>query len=206
MLSDKAAARREMKRRLSLVPKDRFREEGRKAAAVLRQSPLWRGSPSVLVFLSMEDEVDTGPFIEAALEDGKKVFVPRVETGRAGTKRMRFYRICSAEGLWEKGTFGIREPAGGGMTERFAGAEFRWDCPALVLTPGVAFDREGCRLGRGGGFYDRFFAELDEAGAEYTALGLCLPCQIEDALPVDAWDKKVHAVWQGHYAPLESHK
>jgi 5-formyltetrahydrofolate cyclo-ligase len=122
----------------------------------------------------MASEIDTSPIIEAALAAGKKVFAPKVENKAEGT--MGFYQISSAA------CFQRRRALETG------------DFPALVLTPGLAFDKRGNRLGRGGGFYDRFFAELDSAGLAYTALGLCLECQLAEAVPVEEHDKGVAAI------------
>jgi 5-formyltetrahydrofolate cyclo-ligase len=88
------------------------------------------------------------------------------------------------------GRFGVREPA---PKRPLAAADF----PALILCPGLAFDRRGRRLGRGRGFYDRFFAALDHnAGGNsarpgFTALGFGMDCQIVDSVPVDRRDRAV---------------
>jgi 5-formyltetrahydrofolate cyclo-ligase len=65
------------------------------------------------------------------------------------------------------------------------------DFPAMVITPGLAFDRSLYRMGRGGGHYDRFYAALDADGRQYTAIGLCLDCQLVDKVPVCPHDKKM---------------
>ena len=65
------------------------------------------------------------------------------------------------------------------------------DFPVLVISPGLAFDRRLNRLGRGQGYYDRFFADLDEAKHSYTAVGICMDCQLVDEVPIDSWDKKM---------------
>jgi len=132
----------------------------------------------------MKYEIDTQPLLEAALKDGKSVFAPKVQA-----EKLIFCRIFSPHGPWHKGSFGIREPASG---EGIA-AEF----PALVLTPGIAFDRDGKRLGRGGGYYDRFFAELDKGRREYFALGLCLDSQLVNRVPVMPHDKKMDGLLTG---------
>jgi 5-formyltetrahydrofolate cyclo-ligase len=182
-----------MKRRLAALPPEEFRAGGIRAAALIKNLPVWKQYDTILAFLSMPDEIDTMPLLEAAFDAGKTVFVPRVETGGAGgEKTIRFYKIGSAAGPWRNGPFGIREPAvsGTGGGENGRPLEPR-DFPALVITPGLAFDREGNRLGRGGGFYDRFFAETDAAGLKYTALGFGLECQILNAVPAEEFDKKV---------------
>jgi 5-formyltetrahydrofolate cyclo-ligase len=115
---------------------------------------------------------------------------------------MRFYRAFSAapEKGWETGAFNIREPE---AAEVFRPSR----SPFLVVTPGLAFDRNGGRLGRGRAFYDRFFAELNAGGtvpdtggaasATYAACGICLRCQLVDHVPTDARDKPMDAVFTG---------
>jgi 5-formyltetrahydrofolate cyclo-ligase len=61
----------------------------------------------------------------------------------------------------------------------------------LIVTPGLAFDARGSRLGRGGGFYDRFLAEPQLVAAR---VGIALDEQIVDAVPTDSWDVSMHAV------------
>lgn len=63
--------------------------------------------------------------------------------------------------------------------------------PDLVLVPGLAFTREGHRLGRGGGFYDRLLA--GRAAAAFK-LGICFNFQLRDTLPTEPHDAKVDAV------------
>ncbi|GHV89267.1 hypothetical protein AGMMS50267_16270 [Spirochaetia bacterium] len=115
----------------------------------------------------------------------KTVYLPKPEGDS-----MRFFRAASPDGPWTVGAFGIREPAD--CTERTV---FRpEDGPALVVTPGLAFDRRGNRMGRGRGYYDRFFAGLDAAGAEYYTVGFCLAEQLVDEVPVDRRDKRLDAL------------
>ncbi|MCE3010728.1 MAG: 5-formyltetrahydrofolate cyclo-ligase [Proteobacteria bacterium] len=59
-----------------------------------------------------------------------------------------------------------------------------------LLIPGLAFDLSGVRLGRGGGFYDRFLGQY--LGKKW---GICYSVCLEHELPADPWDQKVHCVW-----------
>jgi 5-formyltetrahydrofolate cyclo-ligase len=179
----KERLRREIKGVLAGLSPEEFRNEGSKAAAVLRQAPFWERYKTVLLFLSLKSEIDTFPLLETALKDGKKVFAPRTEG-----VCIRFYRVSSTRGPWRHGGFGIREPA------EADGALDEGDFPALIVTPGLAFDRRGRRLGRGGGCYDRFFAELDKAGRKYCAIGFCLEAQIKAEVPVEKQDKAVNGI------------
>ena len=189
-VASKSRLRREIKRRLAGLSPEQFSAEGREAALLFKNSPLWSRYGTFLLFLSMSAEIDTFHLLETALDAGKAVFVPRVEAG-AGGQNIRFYRAPEAAGPWKAGPFGIREPVSG--QEPLEPGAF----PVLVISPGLAFDGEGNRLGQGGGFYDRFFAGLEAQGLEYTALGMCLDCQIAEKVPVDVWDRKMDGVLTG---------
>ena len=181
--SPKETLREEIKGQLRKVSGEEFRLQGAKAAALLSSSPIWSRHEHLFLFLSMKSEIDTQPLLETALRQGKKVFAPRVEA-----RSLVFCRMLSLE--WRKGPFGLREPP-------LSAAEEKAGFPALILAPGLAFDREGNRLGRGGGYYDRFFAELDECRGEYLALGLCMDFQLVGRVPAEGHDKKVGGVLTG---------
>jgi 5-formyltetrahydrofolate cyclo-ligase len=184
----KEELRQAMRRRLAALDRESFSAEGRRAALLLRRDPLWDAYPTVLLFLSMDNEIDTAPLLEAALGDHKKVFVPRVSP--AG---LCFFRVPSPAGPWREGAYRIREPAWPDPEALGPG-----DFPALILTPGLAFDSLGNRLGRGGGFYDRFFASLETAGKRpRLAVGLCLESQIVPQAPVQDEDRRVDALCTG---------
>jgi 5-formyltetrahydrofolate cyclo-ligase len=140
----------------------------------------------------MKSEIDTGPLLENALQDGKRIFAPKVEA-----ERLAFYPVFSVEGPWRKGPFGIREPAEAPEFPGRLNQTEAKDFPALILSPGLAFDRGGNRLGRGGGYYDRFFAELDARGLEYFALGLCMDFQLVKKVPSGENDKRMNGLVTG---------
>ena len=185
----KERLRREIRGFLAGLSSEEFHRQGTKAAAVLRASPLWARYKTIFLFLSLKSEIDTFSLLEAALEDDKKVFAPRTEEAS-----IRFYRVRSPQGPWQYGFFGIREPAETGEAEEGDGAPEEGDFPVLVVTPGLAFDRQGRRLGRGGAYYDRFFGELDRAGREYCAVGFCLEAQIKTEVPVEEGDKPMKGI------------
>ncbi|MDR1257199.1 MAG: 5-formyltetrahydrofolate cyclo-ligase [Spirochaetaceae bacterium] len=174
-----------MKRQLNALPKSRFAEEGALAAKRLAGSRLWKSYGRVLIYLSMPDELDTGPLLDIAFAEGKDVYSPKVETDVS----MRFFRVTRDEGSWVTGAFDIREPAG-----REQDVFRPEDGPALVISPGLAFDRTGNRMGRGKGFYDRFYEKLFAASPDSACCALCLSCQIIDEVPVEQFDRKVNAI------------
>lgn len=113
----------------------------------------------------------------AAMGSGWTVALPRVEG--AG---LHFHRVADFATL-TKGRLGVREPAEGGFVPCSA-AE-------IILVPGVAFDRKGRRLGRGGGFYDRVLGEPSLAARR---VAVCFACQLVDRVPVEAHDALVDAI------------
>lgn len=142
----------------------------------LFETEAYRRSGSLYAYLSFNQEVRTAPIIERAWADGKRVAVPKV-VGRD----MVFIWLESFDQLKE-GYFGIPESIEDGPVAD--------DPAALVLMPGLAFDREGRRVGYGGGFYDRFLAR--ERG--HPTLALCFDFQMVDSLEAEAHDVAVDQV------------
>jgi len=133
------------------------------------------GCETLLIYVSGPAEVDTRRIIAAAIDDGKRVAVPKCLDMNGD---MDFFLI-DGEGCLEKGAFGIAEP--------------KRDCKrltdfsdALCAVPGLGFDREGFRLGFGKGYYDRFLARFKGLSA-----GLCYSEYVSEVLPRNAYDRSV---------------
>ena len=188
----KAALRKEMKQRLESLPPEKFHEEGLQAASRIRSLPLWSQYETILFYLSMNLEIDTEPLLETSFLDKKKIFVPKV----AG-EDLHFFRIYSLSGPWHYGAFAIREP----QTDRPEDLLQAQDFPVLIIVPGVAFTKEGDRMGHGRGYYDRFFESLDKQGLSYSTLGICMEAQIVPEVPTEKWDKKMDALCFGGNKP-----
>ncbi|MDR0526024.1 MAG: 5-formyltetrahydrofolate cyclo-ligase, partial [Spirochaetaceae bacterium] len=185
----KPALRKEIKARLRALPVQQFQDEGANAASRLRGLPIWSRYETVLLFLNDPLEMRTDPFLIMAFADKKKVFVPKT----IDSENIQFYRIYSSAGPWRYGAFDIREPETNRPEDELKPADF----PALITVPGVAFDRNLNRMGHGKGYYDRFFAKLDEQGQTYCMLGLCMDTQIVPEIPTEVWDKKMDALCTG---------
>lgn len=136
--------------------------------------PLYLQAKSIYAYLSYNQEVRTEMLISAALEDGKRVAVPKVFG-----EEMRFLWIDEDSPI-AVGYKGIPEPVEGEIAD---------DPDALVLMPGLAFDPFGRRMGYGGGFYDRFLAK-----EPHPTIALCYDFQLLDALPTEEHDIPVDAV------------
>ena len=126
---------------------------------------------SFFVYLSFGSEVSTKGLIRALLARGKKVCVPRIEGGVMRS-------VPYAEPL-EAGAYGILQPTGGEETA----------C-RVALTPLLAVDGEGYRLGYGGGYYDRYFS----LHPDVLRVGLAYAGQAVEGLPREKTDMPLHAV------------
>ena len=122
-------------------------------------------------------EPNTRLLIEKLLEQGKSVGLPRMLPGR----QMEVRRYDPAIPM-VKAAFGIEEPS----TDCALIAKEEID---LVLTPAVAYDRQGYRMGFGGGYYDRWLEHY-----EGVKIGLCRDKVLRDHVPVEPHDTHVDAV------------
>lgn len=135
-----------LRARSSLLPSEVTEESERITEEIVRH-PRFCKADTLLIYVDFRNEVQTGQLMELAWKMGKTVGVPRV-SGR----QMEFYEITSREDL-EPGKFGILEPKKNCPIIKPEDAE----CIAVI--PGVAFDKKGNRIGYGGGYYDRYFAD-----------------------------------------------
>lgn len=174
---EKDRLRKEMRIVTQRLPADYIEQSNRGIQNALLALNEWKQAQSVFVYISMGREPETRDLIQTALLEGKTVAVPRcLDRGV-----MEARRILSLDGL-QKGRFGSLEPE--------ASAPFV--CPRemdLVVAPCVAADRKGYRLGRGGGYYDRYLAQMD-----YATVCLCRERLLQAELLHDAFDVPVGRV------------
>ena len=140
--------------------------------------PLETNSP-VAVYLASRDEIDLHTYIEEMLRRGHKVVAPR---WNGETYDLAVLQGLDAEHL-RRGPMGILEPAEAELVQ--PQNVFVW------IVPGLAFTRDGRRLGYGGGWYDRF---LSAAPKDAIKLGVAYSFQIVEALPVEPHDIPLTAV------------
>lgn len=148
---------------------------GRGMAQALFSLPQWQSAGAVLAFAAMPDEPDTAEILRRALADGKRLLLPRVRS-KTEMDWVEIPALC----LLRPGAFGIQEPPADLPAADPAGY-----AAALALVPCLAASRDGVRLGRGGGYYDRFLAHYKGAG-----LLLCPEALLLDELPCDDWDAR----------------
>ncbi len=139
--------------------------------------PWFLEAGTVMGYMALPDEIDLTPVLTAALAQGKRLALPRCEADGRMTARL----VERLEGL-PRGAFGIREPQAD--APELAAAEID-----LILTPGMAFDPMGGRLGRGKGYYDRFLA-----GYPGRTMGICPVMRMLERVPMEGTDHRMDAV------------
>jgi 5-formyltetrahydrofolate cyclo-ligase len=138
--------------------------------------PAFESAAHVVAYVPVENEVDPGAVVDAALAAGKRVYYPR------RSKETLEFLSAGREAL-RPGPAGILEPTEGEPLPAGNG-------PVLFLVPGLAFDARGARLGRGAGCYDRALARYAAA----VIVGLAYEMQLVAALPEAPWDVRMAVV------------
>ncbi len=130
---------------------------------------------TAFIYVSAKNEVSTLPLISYLLSHGVQVCVPKT----FGEGYMEACVIHNLERDLKPGAYGILEP----VTEEKAATE----TIDLVIVPGVAFDKNGNRIGYGAGYYDRFLQRKELPG-HVEKLGVCYAFQVVDAIVADNTD------------------
>ena len=165
----KEAIRQQMLRARREMSEEDRSERSRRAQAAILSLDEYRCAKSIMLYYPIGGEVQTALIAEDALSSGKRVIYPVTdrESGRITPTE------ASRNTRFEVGGFGVHEPCG---------KAYEGDID-LVIVPGVAFDREGGRLGFGKGCYDGFLA-----GVGAVRVGLCSGLQLTDGLPTEEHD------------------
>ncbi len=144
-----------------------------------RLKKIIRDAQTIVAYYSLDDEVDTHNLIDELLSVGKTVYLPKV----VDDYNMILCKYSGEDSL-QKGAFGIMEPVCNHSTTK----------PSIdvILVPGMAFDAQGHRLGRGKGYYDRFLSALPEPRP--LLLGVCFDFQKVVSVPTEACDISVDLV------------
>jgi len=141
---------------------------------------VYQQASTVLGYLNFGAELDTEHWLAQAIRDGKRVLLPRVNRA---SKHLDLYQVQDLQQDVAPGSWGIREP----LVERCIKEEAPGTID-LILLPGVAFTRNGGRLGYGGGFYDKLLARMPHRPALVAA---AFALQVVADIPLEDTD---HAV------------
>jgi 5-formyltetrahydrofolate cyclo-ligase len=152
------------------------------AVASLMQLPEYQAAHTVLWYLDCRSELRTQHALPAALASDKRVVVPYCTVNDRGENKLGLWWLQALDEL-VIGKWKILEPPRQrwGEPER----EIRPEQIDFVIVPGVAFGRDGARMGNGQGYYDRL---LESVRSDCPLVGLCFECQLFDNLIVDAHD------------------
>ncbi|MCR5193702.1 MAG: 5-formyltetrahydrofolate cyclo-ligase [Bacteroidales bacterium] len=138
--------------------------------------PAFVKADTVLLYWSMDDEVHTHDFVPRWYEK-KTILLPCVDGDD-----LLLRRYTGADSMVPGPQFGIPEPVGPVFNDL--------DAIDMIVVPGVAFDRQRNRMGRGRGFYDRLLKSTNRA----VKVGVAFDFQIFDAIPVEPFDVTMNAV------------
>lgn len=156
---------RQQKRLLTPQQRD---EQSLAIARKLLAHPRIERARTLLLYHPLPDEVDATSLLETP---GVSILLPRV----IDDCRMELRRYEGPESL-QRGAFGIMEPCGALFSD--------YGRIDVAVVPGMAFDRNGHRLGRGRGYYDRLLVQLPQA----YKIGICFDFQLMEAVEADAHD------------------
>ena len=127
-------------------------------------------------YIPMKNEINIFPLIDRLLKDGRIIIAPKTLKNRV----LQHLVLQSTKKL-EQGEFNTQHPANS--------IEYIGELD-LIITPGLAYDYKGNRLGYGGGYYDTFLAEQTNA----YAVGVAYPFQRMKYIPIDSHDIPVNEV------------
>lgn len=166
-----------MKSRLANMGQERQAVDSQTICQRLCRLSAYHKAQRLMIFLACSGEVQLDRLAVQARHDGKEVWVPRCRQGGFMEAVPLFSLQRTVKGLYGIRTVADEIPA---VTKT----------PDLIIVPGLAFDRHGRRLGRGGGYYDRFLRSYPEA----VRIGVAWDCQTMAQVPVSGWDRRMDAV------------
>ena len=174
---DKKALRQKIREKKRAMTAAQIESASKKLGQMFLASAQYQEAKTIYGYLPYNQEVRTEPILEQALLDGKRIAVPKI----FGSE-MRFIYLDDLSQV-EKSSYGIPEPIEDGPEAE--------DKTALVLMPGIAFDKAGHRIGYGGGYYDKFLAKEPN----HPTIALCYDFQMMDLLETEEFDIPVDRVF-----------
>ncbi len=138
----------------------------------------YKDAKNIFIYVSTNDEVATDELISSMLKNRKNVFVPLCEAGGI----MEAVRISDASEL-HNGLYGIPEPPDFNEHIEPTGLD-------IIIVPAVAFAEDGSRLGRGGGYYDRYISRAKRV----TTIGICRENNLLCTMDTETHDERVDII------------
>lgn len=180
----KALLRTEIAKRITTLTADQKKCQSELVLKKLLQIPAFQNSSRISIFLSTENEISTTPIIKCIFKTNKSCFVPRYNKSV-----MEMVKLCSMKD-WEElpvTKWNIKQPR---LEEKRENALESGGLD-LIIIPGVAFTKEGLRLGHGKGYYDTF---LSKVTWRHTTIALAFREQVVEEVPTDEHDVKIDHV------------
>lgn len=174
---EKRDYRKQVQQQLAHMTYQTYRKRSLNLAEKLLQEPSIQQANTIAITLSNQPEVDTTFIIEQLWKLNKQVAIPKCHPS---DRSMQFYLIDSFAQT-ERAFKNILEPIPE-LTETVGK-----DAIDVIVVPGVVFDREGYRIGFGGGYYDRFLLGFDG-----KRIALAFEEQLLNSIPKESHDLPVH--------------
>lgn len=175
---DKKILRQEILEKRNNIDLIKREEMDKKILNKFYETQYYKEAEKIFIYISYSSEINTKAIINKALKDNKKVYVPRTEFK---TRHMDAVGITSLDDLSES-TYGILEPS-------IEAPHIDPNELDLIVVPGVAFDRNGGRMGYGAGFYDRYLKKINKENMnKIVKLALAYELQMLDKVPMNEQD------------------
>lgn len=168
---------------LKMLSQDTYKEKSELIHKQLLNDPDVINSKTIGITLSSFPEVETWSLINTLWNEGKKIVVPKCESK---TRLMTFYEITSFDQL-EIVYMHLSEPI---PQQTIKVEKNQIDC---LIVPGLAYDRQGFRLGFGGGYYDRFLVDYKK-----PTISLAFSKQLVEKIPRDDYDISIEKIITEH--------
>ncbi len=180
--NQKSQLRQKLLSKLLSLTQEEIKRRSRNVEHNLSSLPIYKKAKTIMVYYPLKGEVDILEMIRKDLKD-KRFCFPATDLK---AKNLRVFRIANLDQDFIPGPLGAREP------DPRKAKEVELKEIEMVVVPGLAFDLERNRLGRGAGFYDRF---LEKIAPPALKVAVAFECQILDTLPIHlALDQKVDLI------------
>ena len=183
--TSKSMLRKKMIERRQKTSSYEIATESEQIKARLFDMEVFKKSKTVMFYVGKGDEVQTKDIILESMKMGKIVSVPYIENGN---REMHASLLRNFDRDLTKGEYGILSP------KKESYKPINTSSLDLIIVPGVCFDINGNRIGRGGGYYDRF---LKSVSKKTILIGLVFDFQVVSNIPYDKKDIPVHIIVTG---------
>ncbi|MCP4653370.1 MAG: 5-formyltetrahydrofolate cyclo-ligase [Candidatus Omnitrophica bacterium] len=187
IIMEKKELRKKLLDQLLSLTKEEIKRRSENVEKILSELPLYKEAKVIMGYFPLNGEVDVLEMFRKAWGD-KRFCFPVMDTEK---KDLRVFEVTNLSGCFVSGPYGVMQPDPA-QTKEIDVSQLD-----MVIVPGIGFDRNKNRLGRGAGFYDRFLGKIS---APVSKIGVAFDFQILDDLPVHLpFDQKVDVVVSEKY-------